>query len=133
MEQESEANKISDLIVKFIEFTRIDVRIEITYILTFQLNDKQQKQIKDFKKVRDYCRSKLLDEPFLRKLKRRLAVTETQDSVKYWDKLTDSFDETFNYDQELEVELLNVNVYLIEFIARLLRELEISNLEFKLS
>lgn len=128
---EEEANKISDLIVKFIEFTRIDVRIEITYILTFQLTDDQQKKIKDFEKVRKRCREWLLDEPFLRKLRKRLAVTETQDSIKYWDKIIDKFDDTHNYSKELEENILKINIYLIEFIARLLRELEIKSLEFK--
>ncbi len=129
---ESEANKVSDLIVKFIEFTRIDVRIEITYILTFQLTDDQQKKIKDFEKVRKFCRDLLLNEEFLRKLRKRLAVTETQDSIKYWDKIIDKFDDTHNYDKVLEEDVLKINIYLIEFVARLLRELEIKNLEFKL-
>ncbi len=129
---EGEANKISDLVVKFIEFTRIDVRIEITYILTFQLTEEQQKKIKDFEKVRNFCRGLLLDEEFLRKLRKRLAVTETQDSIKYWDKIIDKFDDTHNYNKELEEQVLQINIYLIEFIARLLRELEIKNLEFKL-
>lgn len=128
---EDEANKISDLIVKFIEFTRIDVRIEITYILTFQLTDDQQKKIKDFEKVRKRCRELLLNEPFLRQLRKRLAVTETQDSIKYWDKIIDKFDDTHNYSKELEENILEINIYLIEFIARLLRELEIKSLEFK--
>lgn len=132
MQIDDEANKVSDLIVKFIEFTRIDVRIEITYILTFQLTEEQQKKIKDFNKVRKFCRDLLLNEEFLRKLRKRLAVTETQDSIKYWDKIIDKFDDTHNYSKELEEQVLQINVYLIEFIARLLRELEIKNLEFKL-
>ena len=132
MEEIDEANKVTDLIVKFIEFTRIDIRIEITYILTFQLTEEQQKEIKYFIKVRKHCRDLLLDEDFLRRLRKRLAVTETQDGVKYWDKIIDKFDDTHNYDKELEIEVLKINIYLIEFVARLLRELEIKSLEFKL-
>ncbi len=131
MEIDEEANKISDLVVKFIEFTRIDVRIEMVYILTFQLTDEQQKKIKDFKDVRKFCRDLLLNEGFLRGLRKRLAVTETQDAIKYWDKIIDKFDETHNYSKELEESILTINIYLIEFIARLLRELEIHHLEFK--
>lgn len=132
MKIEEESDKISDLIVKFIEFTRIDIRIEIVYILTFQLTDEQQKKIKDFKKVREFCKDLLMDEGFLRELRKRLSVTETQDAVKYFDKILDKFDETHNYNKELEESILTVNIYLIEFIARLLRELEIHHLEFKL-
>lgn len=126
------ANKISDLIVKFIEFTRIDIRVEIVYILTFQLTEKQQKEIKDYLKVREFCKDLLLNEDFLRNLRRRLAVTETQDSIKYWDKIIDKFDDTHNYDKELEENILTINIYLIDFVAKLLRELEIQHLEFKL-
>ena len=66
----------------------------------------------------------------MRILKKRLSVTESLEGVKYWDRFTDASDDSYNYNEKLEKEILKINIVLVDFISELLRELEVKGLEF---
>ena len=113
------------MVMRFLEFRRIDIRMEIAYILSYAVSTEIQRKVNAVK-LRKLCLTHLKDEVFMRRLRKRLSITEIEgiESAKYWDKIIDKFEDTYNYDKEMEIEILEINMELLQFLGSLIKELD---------
>jgi len=122
--------KIYDIYKDAINETNLNIKLRKAYVLSFQLEKKHVEKLPDDFNIevwQGWLLERIKDLKFNRLLDLRYRVTEGAEGYKYFDFIdNDNPKDVFNYDEDAERQIIDVESRLLKLFALIVKTLDIS-------
>ena len=131
-EEKTKDLKIYDLCLRAFSSPTIKVSSLLCIVILKQLDKNHIKSVKEsfpsfnMKKYREYFKQVIFDMEFTRFINLRASITSSDDASQYFDKI-DTGDDTdvFNYNENLELRIVNEEFFIAEFLGEIMSVLSV--------